>query len=368
MESHLFTPLRVGNITLSHRVIMAPLTRFRANDRGEHEQIAEKYYEQRATPGGLIIGEATYTSEEAGGQPNAPGLWSAQQIRSWKRITDKVHAKGGFIFAQLREDGRAANPDHIRSLGHHYVAPSAVPLPGGEVPQPLTKDAIKRFVRMFADAGRDAVHGAGFDGVEIHNANGYLPDQFLDKRANLRNDEYGGNLENRCRFTLEALAALVEVVGQERAGIRFSPYNGFQDMTKPDDEVNETFSYLVREIRDRYPNLAYIHIVEPRITGDSDKDGLVKQSSKYLRDIWNEKGERPYIAAGGFTKGDAEESVRKLGGGVAFGRYFVSNPDLVHRLKHGLPLNKYDRSTFYGPPGPTSTKGYTDYPFASLWN
>lgn len=366
MSSQLFTPLRIGHITLGHRIIMAPLTRFRANARAAHEAIAEEYYDQRASEGGLIITEATYIGEAAGGQPNAPGLWTDEQVAAWKRIVDKVHAKGGYIYAQLRADGRAAVPDYIRSLGHKYVAPSAVPLDdASEVPEPLDKATIERFIKMYGDAAKNAVERAGFDGVEIHNANGYLPDQFLDARANLRTDEYGGSVENRARFTLAALKAVVDAVGEHRAAIRFSPYNTFQTMAKPHAEAHETFSYVTRTIRDRYPALSYIHFVEPRITGDSDKDGKILESLQFVRDIWSEKGDRPFLAAGGFTRESAEETVGKLGGGIVFGRFFVANPDLPLRFQKNLSLNPYDRSTFYSPTGPSATKGYTDYPRAN---
>jgi len=364
MATTLFTRLRVGNMTLSHRIVMAPLTRFRANDNAVHEEVAAEYYEQRANPGGLIIGEATYISEEAGGQKNAPGLWNTAQVASWKRIVDKVHAKGGFIVAQLRADGRAADPQYLRSKGHTFVAPSDVPIvPGGEKPTPLSRQTIDRFIQTYAQAARNAVE-AGFDGVEVHNANGYLPDQFLDSNANRRTDEYGGSAENRARFTLSVVEAMTQAIGQERVAIRFSPFNEFQGMRMPEPDLTSTFSYVTAQLRDRFPRLAWIHFVEPRVSGDSDVDGTVKESLDFLRKIWNAKGERPFFAAGGYTSELAMKVVAQHGGAVVFGRSFISNPDLPLRLKNGIPLTRYDRSTFYTP-GPEAVKGYIDYPTAA---
>ncbi|KAG9030797.1 hypothetical protein FRB95_003556 [Tulasnella sp. JGI-2019a] len=358
----LFTPLQVGDITLSHRVVMAPLTRTRANDAHVHQEIATEYYGQRASPGTLLITEATFIRDEASGIKNVPGIWNEDQIAAWRKITDAVHQKGGFIFMQLWALGRAASPEIMADKGFKLVSASNIPMEeGGSAPTPLTKDEILQYVQWYAEAAKNAVHGAGFDGVEIHNANGYLLDQFLQTNSNDRTDEFGGSVENRSRFTMLVAKAVTDAVGQEKTGIRFSPHGRFQGMRMPDNLMEEQFTYVIKALRDAYPKFAYMHVTEPRVTGGGDaKPEYSGGSIKFARKAWGDVQGSPFFAAGGYTREKAIETVEKYGGAIVFGRSFIANPDLPLRLKNDVKLNDYDRSTFYTE-GP---KGYTDYPSA----
>jgi len=362
----LFTPLRLGDITLQHRVVMAPLTRFRANDEAVPQEVAAEYYAQRASPGGLIITEATFISEEAGGWSNIPGIWNQDQIAGWKRIVDRVHSKGGFIYLQLWALGRAADPEYLRSKGHKYVSAGNIKMndEDPEAPEPLTREDIDRYVRNYAQAAKNAVHGAGFDGVELHSANGYLIDQFLQTNSNNRIDEFGGSVENRSRFALMILKAVTDAVGQEKTAIRFSPHGRFQSMRMSDDLMISQFTYLITRIRDLYPRFAYMHITEPRVTGAGDAEPEhVEGDLLWARRAWGERDGSPFLTAGGYTLDSAHETVDEFGGAIVFGRAFIANPDLPLRLRYNAKLNPYDRSTFYVK-GPQAVKGYTDYPFS----
>ncbi|KAF8754791.1 oxidoreductase [Rhizoctonia solani] len=355
----LFQPLQIGDITLQHRVILAPLTRFRANKEHVHQDIAAEYYEQRAeVPGTLLITEATFIAAEAGGYNNVPGIWSDEQIQAWKNVVDRVHAKGSYIYLQLWAIGRAAEPDVIHAEGYPYVSSSPTLLEGrSEVPQELTKEDIKRYVGLYVQAAKNAVHKAGFDGVEIHAANGYLPEQFLQDTCNQRTDEYGGSIENRARFVLEITDAVVEAVGVKKTGIRFSPWSRMR-MKDP----IPTFSYVLRELLKRHPDLAYVHFVESVVAGDGDADPVHQlQVRRVQRFRPGDLGNRPFFIAGGFKLNTALEVVEKYEQtAVAFGRLFIANPDLPARLQQDLPLNAYNRATFYTP----GEVGYTDYPKA----
>ncbi|KAI9459884.1 hypothetical protein BJY52DRAFT_1118528 [Lactarius psammicola] len=358
--SSLFQPLRVGTVDLQHRVVMAPLTRLRANKDHVHGELAKTYYTQRSSvPGTLIISEAAIIAPQATGYPNVPGIWSDAQVTAWKSITDAVHANGSYIFLQLWAPGRAANPAVLKQEGgFDLVAPSPISF-DNNVPRELTVAEIKEYVRLYSKAASNAIK-AGFDGVEIHAANGYLPDQFLQTVSNERSDEYGGSVENRVRFPLEVVNAIVESVGAERTAIRISPWSLFQGMGMKDPLP--TFSTFIERIRDEHPNFAYIHVIEPRVnnfTIVAVTDENRAQSNEALRKIW---GDRPYIAAGGMDRATAIDTVSKYGGLVAFGRQFIANPDLPLRLKEGLSLTRYDRDTFYVP---ESAAGYVDYPFAN---
>ncbi|KAH8993696.1 putative NADPH2 dehydrogenase chain OYE2 [Lactarius akahatsu] len=364
MSSALFQPLRVGNTDLQHRVVMAPLTRFRANKDHVHGELAKTYYAQRSSvPGTLIISEATFIAPQAAGYANAPGIWSDAQIAGWKKTTDAVHANGSYIFLQLWALGRTADPAILEQEGgFDVVAPSPIPLGGGEhvVPRELTTAEIKEYAQLFSKAASNAIE-AGFDGVEIHGANGYILDQFLQTVTNERTDEYGGSVDNRVRFPLEVINAVVESIGAERTAVRISPWSKFQDMGMKDPLP--TFSTFIERIRDAHSNFAYIHVVEPRADGVNDDEAITDenraQSNEVLRKIW---GDRPYIAAGGMDGAAATDMVEKHGGLVAFGRHFISNPDLPLRLKEGLSLTQYNRDTFYAK---ETAAGYIDYPFAS---
>ncbi|KAI9058706.1 NADH:flavin oxidoreductase/NADH oxidase [Trametes sanguinea] len=360
----LFQPIKVGDITLGHRVVFAPLTRFRADRRGVHSDLAVEYYSQRASfPGTLIISEATYVAIFAHGRSlHAPGIYTEDQIAAWKRITDAVHAKGSFIYTQLWGLGRAAEPPVLAQLREQdpyfpYVSASDVPLSGrDDVPRPLTIDEIKTYVVAFVQAAQDAVHRAGFDGVEIHAAYGYLLEQFIHEGSNTRTDEYGGSIANRCRFPLEVVDAVSKAIGEQKVGIRISPWSDFQDM-KMSDPV-PTFTYLISRLRTDHPDLAYVHVVEPGISGASDCSLREGESNEFIRKIWQP---RPLISAGGYTRDKALQVAEETGQLIAFGRPFVSNPDLPLRLLKNIPLAPWDRNTFFVPEEP---HGYIDYSFA----
>ncbi|KAG8710702.1 hypothetical protein FRC11_004211 [Ceratobasidium sp. 423] len=369
----LFTPIRVGDMVLSHRIILAPLTRFRADDNHVHHDIAVEYYSQRAeTPGTLLISEATIVSPEAGGYANVPGIWNREQIAAWKKVVDAVHQQGSYIFLQLWAAGRAADPRVLEKEGYQYVSSSPSPLeqPGyPEVtPRELSKTEIRRYVEKYAQAAGSAVHEAGFDGVEIHAANGYLIDQFNQDVCNRRTDEYGGSIENRSRFVLEVLEAVVKAVGAKRTGIRFSPWTRFQGMRMKNPIP--TFAYLVSEIAQRHTELAYLHFIEPVASGASgaedesrDRDPVngMLTSNDFARVIWQP---RPFFSAGGFKPESAFTEAETKNTCIVMGRCFISNPDLPERIRHGISLTPYNRNTFYTA-GPKAAEGYIDYPFAA---
>ncbi|CAK1366105.1 Chanoclavine-I aldehyde reductase [Cercospora beticola] len=370
-KTTLFTPLSLGsNLTLSHRIIMAPLTRFRCTS--SHvplTSMVSEYYAQRcSTPGGLIIAESNIISPEHGGVKHMPGLWNEEQISAWKPIVDEVHAKGCYIFAQLIALGRVADPEVLRNEGGWDVKSSSqVPFPdaveGGVVPKEMLKEEIQTALQKFAQAAKNAVFEAGFDGIELHGANGYLIDQFTQDVTNRRTDEYGGSVENRSRFGVEVARACAEAVGEERVGFRISPFSTFQGM-KMDDPV-EQFGDLVRRLKDL--GLAYLHVVESRVVNNVDCEK--QEGIEPFLEIWGKTS--PVLVAGGLTPELAKKAVEteytKQGCEVAvvFGRHFISNPDLVYRIKEGLELNKYDRSTFYTP---EIREGYLDYPFSQEYS
>ncbi|EIW77973.1 NADH:flavin oxidoreductase/NADH oxidase [Coniophora puteana RWD-64-598 SS2] len=360
----LFTPIRVGELDLKHRIVLAPLTRFRGYDDHVPGPQTATYYSQRgSTPGTLLITEATFIASKAGGYPNVPGIYTDAQIKGWREVTDAVHMKGSYIFCQLWALGRAADPEFVVSKGNEHVGASAIPLQEhldaghNKPPRALTIPEIKEYVQLYATTAQNAIE-AGFDGVEIHGANGYLIDQFLQDVSNDRTDEYGGSIENRTRFALEVVDAVVTAVGASKVGIRMSPWSEFQDMRMADPIT--TFSYYVNKIKER--NLCYIHAVEPRIKGSETaikETGI--ESNDFLREIWVD---RPFIAAGGFTRPKAFETAEQKGGLVAFGRLFIANPDLPRRLKEDIQLTAPIRAKFYLV-GNHTPEGYTDWPFAS---
>ncbi|KAH9056417.1 hypothetical protein EDB87DRAFT_1824208 [Lactarius vividus] len=289
----LFQPIQIGTLNLQHRVVLAPMMRSRADERYILGALSLEYYKQRtSTPSTFAVTEGALIAPRAGGIPDAPGIWSDEQIAGWKAITDAVHANGSFIYLQLWSLGRVADGDVLRKAGDYdVVAPSAIALEGHETPRPLTVAEIKEYVQLYATAAENAVLKAGFDGVEIQSAGGYLPDQFLQTVSNTRTDDYGGSLGNRLRFVLEVTEAVVKAVGANKVGIRISPYLKIREMGMPDPIP--TFAELVTRIRDSYPNFAYLHVIEiTEILGT-----VTRPSSKFLRDIW---GDRPYIANGGY--------------------------------------------------------------------
>lgn len=360
-NSNLFKPLRLGRSELSNRVALAPLTRFRADDDNVPLQsLVPEYYAQRASvPGTLLITEATFIAPQAAGYPLAPGIWSQAQIDGWKSVTKAVHDKKSVIFLQLWALGRASHADGLKKVAGpdaKVVSASDIPLEGGEKPTPLTEDEIRWYIEQYAQAAKNAIE-AGFDGVEIHGANGYLVDQFIQDVSNQRTDRWGGSVENRARFALDITKAVTEAVGGDRTAIRLSPFSDFQSMRMADPKPQ--FSYLVRELK-KY-NLAYIHLVESRISGNADVEPTEKIN--FLVDIWDNQS--PVLLAGGFrptsavTAADEDFPNRDII--VVFGRFFISNPDLVFRLQKGIEFASYDRETFYNPGKPD---GYTTYPFS----
>lgn len=357
----IFSPIKVGNNLLQHRVVLAPLTRLRATTEAIPNDFLVEYYKQRTSAGGLLISEATLIDRLAGGFPKAPGIYTQEQIEGWKKVTSVVHEKKGAIFLQLWHNGRAGskllNPNQEEIVSASAIPITGTPVLGGEyeVPRALETDEIKTIVEQYKRAAVYAIE-AGFDGVEIHSANGYLPDQFINSGSNKRTDIYGGSIENRCRFTIEIVDALVKAIGAERVAIRLSPGGSFQDMQ--DDTVVETWSYLTNLLQQNYANLAYLHFIEARSDFFKDTNVPAPDTLKVYRQIW--KG--PFVTAGGFsnTTQHAINLAERTGDLIAFGRAFIANPDLPARLANGWKLNKYDRSSFYGG---DDVLGYTDYPF-----
>jgi N-ethylmaleimide reductase len=366
MTSPLFTPVRLGALTLPSRIVMAPLTRSRAGEGNVPSPLAVEYYRQRASAG-LIITEATQISPQGQGYAWTPGIHSAQQIAGWHRITSAVHEAGGRMVLQLWHVGRVSDP-MFQPGGALPVAPTAMPVPAKAfvpgpdgkgifvdvpIPRELTTAGIEQIVVDYAQAARNAI-AAGMDGVEVHAANGYLLDQFLCSNTNLRSDRYGGNIEKRARLLLDVLDAVCAAVGRDRVGLRLSPMGKAFGVNDADPLA--TFAYLGPQIEQR--KLAYLHLVEPAVRGRdilTQTDPLAEELMAGLRrDV-----SAPIILAGGYRKANAEEALNEGRGDlIAFGRAFLANPDLPARLALDAPLNEPDPATFYG----GGAHGYTDYP------
>lgn len=359
-SSNLFKPLRVGQSDLAHRVAMAPLTRCRADEfHVPIQPLVSTYYAQRAcVPGTLLVTEATFISPQASGFGTAPGIWSDDQIASWKHVTAAVHANQSVIYCQLWALGRtaplAALVEELGS-GAKVVSASNIPLHGMDPPTPLTDDEIREYIGSYAQAARNAI-AAGFDGVEIHGANGYLIDQFTQDVSNTRTDSWGGSIENRARFALEVTKAVVEAVGADRTAIRLSPFSDFQAMKM--EHPTPQFTYLVKELNKL--KLAYLHLVEARISGNADVE-----AAEELDDFVH-LYDGPLLLAGGFRPETAlktvDEQYPNKNVVIVFGRYFISNPDLAFRLRKGIALTPYDRKTFYKVGSP---EGYTTPTFSN---
>ncbi len=360
----LFDPIRVGPHTARNRVFMAPLTRSRSEENENPTAMVAEYYAQRASSG-LLISEASPISPQGRGYPFTPGLFTPAQVEGWKQVTAAVHAKGGLIYAQLWHVGRISHPD-FQPGGVLPVAPSAIN-PGGEsrmptgmkprvTPRALDIGEIPGIMEDYRRAATNAM-AAGFDGVELHGANGYLPDQFLRDSTNHRTDRYGGSIENRSRFMLEAAQVCIDVWGAPRVGVRLNPSIITPGMT--DSTPHETFGHVVRELGKR--RVGYLHIME-RVSYDatppSDEGNI---NVGYFRPMYD----GVLIANSGFTLDKAKRYLSEgWADAVAFGRLFLANPDLPERLRRqaaGEPVtfNEPDRSTFYT----QGAKGYTDYPF-----
>ena len=344
----LFDPLRVGNMELNNRIIMAPMTRSRANDEGIQPPFAASYYEQRASAG-LIVSEATNISAMAKGYVRTPGIYTGDQIESWRPIADSVHAQGGKIFMQLFHTGRIALPDFLPGQVEP-LAPSAVRAQGQNytdegmkefvTPREITRQEIALTVRDFARAAGNAI-AAGFDGVELHAASGYIVQQFLSTNANLRSDEYGGSIENRARFLFEVLDAMISEVGSERVGVKFSPRIAFNDIEETDADA--MYPYILEQLNNR--RLAYVHI------SDSTGEGWHAK----LRPVY----QGAYFAGAGFTKDSGEALLAEgLADAIVYGTKILANPDLPERFRRSAPLNQPDSATFYAP----GEHGYIDYP------
>ncbi|KAK9452848.1 hypothetical protein V1511DRAFT_506565 [Dipodascopsis uninucleata] len=353
MTDALFTPIKVGNIEVSNRIVLAPLTRLRnQDDYTPTRDLLVPYYSERAEyPGSLLIAEGTIVDSELTGYDNAPGIFTAKQIDGWKPVTKAVHDKKSFFFCQLFGLGRvnySVNPVERRG-------PSAIACSGQPVPRELTIAEIKEIQDSFTEAAVNAIN-AGFDGVEIHAANGYLLDQFLQDVSNQRTDEYGGSVENRARMLLETVDKVCAAIGDKKVGVRFSPFSEFQDMKMKDPYPQ--FKYTTSKLQETHPELAYLHFIEPRVSGAAEKEIGEGESLEPFIELW--KG--PIISAGGFNPARAVEFVEKHPNGlVAFGRYYISNPDLVAKIRLGLDFTPYDRGTFYLK---KDAHGYLGYPIA----
>ncbi|KAH7332822.1 putative NADPH2 dehydrogenase chain OYE2 [Rhizoctonia solani] len=364
----LFEPLRIGDLTLAHRVIMAPMTRFRVGDDGTVTDITAEYYSQRSSvPGSLVVSEATFIAAEAGGYANFPGFFNDAQVAGWKKVVDAVHANGSYIYLQIAAVGRVGYPEILRAGGHPYVSSSPTKHPlRDQVPLELSRNDIKRYVALYAEAARRAVHEAGFDGVEVHACNGSLIEQFIQDVVNQRADDYGGSIQNRSKFVLEVVDAVTEKIGVKRTSVRFSPWSKAQGMGMRNPIP--TYSYIISELVQRHPALAYIHMIEPGINSHENGstqvlDDGVKASNDFAHQLW---APRTYITGGGYDHKTAPQAADKLDNtAVAIGRLFISNPDLPVRIKAGLEPAAGDPSTYYTP-GPESVKGYIDYPFLTL--
>lgn len=348
--SKLFTPVTVGRTALTNRLVMAPMTRSRAGDDGVPSDMTATYYAQRSSAG-LIISEGVFPSALGKGYVHTPGIETPAQVAAWKQVTDAVHAKGGRIFMQMMHCGRISHPTLLD--GATPVAPSAIKPEGqawtsaGQVdyvtPRALALDEIGAVIDDYRQATRRALD-AGFDGVELHAASGYLPEQFLASGSNQRSDQYGGSVENRARFILDVLAAMVAEAGADRVGIKISPEMNYNSIVDADPQT--TYRYLVEKIHAL--GLAYLHVA---LFGEPATD-----YHALLRPIFD----GAYLHGGGLTQASAEALLAAgKADAVVFGAAFLANPDLPERFRQGAALNAVDHGTFFAPP---TAKGYIDYP------
>lgn len=359
MKPILFSPGKIGELELSNRMVMAPLSRSRATPEGVPTSLMAEHYAQRATAG-LIITESAPVSHQGVGYPCTPGLYTPEQMAGWLRVVNAVHSRGGRIFAQLQHCGRISHHSH-QPDGGTPVAPSAI-LPDGvaftaagyqpfETPQALDAAEIQNIVSQYRQAAENCL-AVGFDGVEVHGGNGYLIDQFLRDGTNMRTDAYGGPKENRTRFLHEVLDAVTAVYPTHRVGLRLSPENSFNSMTDSDPQAH--FEEIVTGIAGR--GLGYLHILETSMDFGGHVEGAPRNVDyAKLRKLFP----GTYIANNGYSKERAEKAIQCGHADlVSFGAAFLSNPDLVRRFKNDLPLNKVDQSRFYT----GGATGYTDYP------
>lgn len=353
----LLLPYQLGPLSLAHRIVMPPMVRGRAESDGTPGDMMRDYYVQRSSPGGFIIAEAAAISEIGIGYKGGPLIYTEEHMLGWKRVVDAVHDKGAYIFLQLWHAGRRSPPE-LRREGTQAVAPSAVADLGAPelgfrsfpMPRELGIDEIRAITEEYRQATILAKQ-AGFDGVEIHAAHGYLPDQFLADNTNLREDEYGGSIENRSRFLMDLVQVTSEIYGKDRVGVRLSPSNRLGNIIPADPE--RLFRYLAQRLNDE--QILYLHIVEPRVQGSFTlNDDAAPVATKSLREVFR----RPLISAGGFS---AESGAATIDAGIAdliaYGRFFIPNPDLPERFRNNWPLTPYERSSFYQ----GDHRGYVDY-------
>jgi N-ethylmaleimide reductase len=362
----LFDPVQLGRLHLPNRIVMAPLTRNRAPGAIPTPLMAQ-YYAQRASAG-LIISEATAISHQGQGYADVPGLYGSEQLDGWKRVTDAVHREGGRIWCQLWHVGRISHVD-LQPNGQKPVAPSPIAAKtktwlkkadgsGSFVatsePRALDASELPGIVQDFRHAARNAVTSAGFDGVEVHGANGYLLDQFLKTGANQRRDDYGGSIANRARLLLEVVRAVVEEIGADRVGLRLSPVTPANDIVDADPQ--RLFDHVVRELAPQ--GLAYLHLIEGATGGPREVEGR-PFDYEALRRAWREAGAKgAWMVNNGYDRALAERALEHGTDLVAFGRPYIANPDLVERLRANAALNEVDKATLYG----GGAQGYTDYP------
>ncbi|KAL5182816.1 12-oxophytodienoate reductase 3 [Glycine soja] len=369
----LFSPYKMPKFNLSHRVVLAPMTRCRALN-GIPLPAHAQYYTQRSTLGGFLITEGTLISPTSSGFPHVPGIYSDEQVEAWRNVVDAVHAKGSIIFCQLWHVGRASHPVYqpggaapISSTSKPISDKWKILMPDGShgfYPEPhaLTTSEISEIVHHYRQAAINAIR-AGFDGIEIHGAHGYLIDQFLKDAINDRTDEYGGSLENRCRFLTQVVEAIVSAIGAERVGLRISPAIDFNDGFDSDPlglglAVIERLNNLQKQVSTK---LAYLHVTQPRFTLLAQTGSVSEKEEAHLMEKWREAYEGTLMCSGAFTRDSGMEAVAQGHADlVSYGRLFISNPDLVLRLKLHAPLTKYNRNTFYTQ---DPVIGYTDYPF-----
>ncbi|KAI3714057.1 hypothetical protein L1987_72647 [Smallanthus sonchifolius] len=358
----LLTPYKMGNFQLTHRIVLTPMTRFRCYNTFPQSH-SVLYYSQRTTNGGFLIAEATVISRDAQGFKDTPGIWSKEHIYAWKPVVEAVHAKGGIFFCQLWHPGRASDQSFESNIGQPPVSSTDKPCSPftdatGEVlleyktPRRLKPEEITVIVNDFRVAARNAME-AGFDGVEIHGANGYLIDQFLKDQVNDRSDEYGGSLENRCKLALEVVVTIANEIGADRVGIRLSPFSNHMDSGDSDPEALGI--YMARSLN-RY-GVLYCHMVESRAEATQEQSDQWSDSLVPMRRAFN----GTFIAAGGYRRENGNDAIAQDRADlIGYGRLFLANPDLPKRFELDAPLNKYERDTFYtGDP----VVGYTDYPF-----
>ncbi|XP_043721698.1 putative 12-oxophytodienoate reductase 11 isoform X13 [Telopea speciosissima] len=356
----LLSPYKMGKFLLSHRVVLAPLARMRSfNNIPQPHAIV--YYSQRTTKGGLLISEATGVSDTAQGHLHSPGIWTKEQVEAWKPIVDSVHAKGGVFFCQIWHAGRVSTSD-LQPNGQAPISSTDKPpkllvlssdadVTEFTPPRRLKTHEIPQIVNDFRFAARNAIE-AGFDGVEIHGAHGFLLDQFMKDQVNDRTDEYGGSLQNRCRFPLEVVEAIVTEIGADKVGIRLSP---FADYKSSGDSNPEALGLYMAESLNRY-RILYCHMIEPRMITVGEKSET-PHSLLPMRRAFN----GTFIAAGGYDREDGNRAIAiNYSDLVAYGRLFLANPDLPRRFELNASLNKHNRATFYLP---DPVIGYTDYPF-----